>query len=163
MTTQITDKSNAQNRRARRGMRLRRLILTAAALAAAGGTALAASPATVGQLLDSGGKQLTGSEISRLFAGATIGGPALGQPDAKFQLRYRPDGSASGEVSSSGGSTKLSGTWSANGRNQYCQNLHTDQGFPIEGCFYYFTMGNRLFMAGNNDRSAPVLERQVTR
>ena len=126
--------------------------------------AAAAGPlATVGELLDSGGKQLTGSEISKFFVGATIGGPALGQPDAKFRLKYLPDGTASGEVSSSGGSTKITGTWSANQNNQYCQDLHTEQGMPIQGCFYYFTMGNRLFMASANGRSAPVLERQVTR
>ncbi len=125
--------------------------------------AAAGPPATVGELLDSGGKQLTGSEISRFFAGATIGGPALGQPDVKFRLKYLPDRTASGEVSSSGGSTKITGTWSADQNNQYCQDLHTEQGMPIQGCFYYFTMGNRLFMASANGRSAPVLERQVTR
>jgi hypothetical protein len=164
MTNHTQYKSNARRGRTRPWVPMWPLVIAMAALAAAaGGAALAASPATVGQLLDSGGKQLTGSEISKLFAGATIGGPALGQPDAKFQLRYRPDGSASGEVTSAGGSTKLTGTWSANQRNQYCQNLRTEQGFPIEGCFYYFAIGNRLFMAGNNDRSAPVLERQVTR
>ncbi len=125
--------------------------------------AAAGPPATVGELLDSGGKQLTGTEISKFFAGATIGGPALGQPDANFRRKYLPDRTASGEVSSSGGSTKITGTWSANQNNQYCQDLHTEQGMPIQGCFYYFTMGNRLFMAQTNGRSAPVLERQVTR
>ncbi len=120
-------------------------------------------PATVGELLNSGGKQLTGSEISKFFAGATIGGPALGQPDANFRLKYLPNGTASGDVSSSGGSTKITGTWSANQNNQYCQDLHTEQGMPIQGCFYYFTMGNRLFMATANGRSTPVLERQVAR
>ncbi len=125
--------------------------------------AAAGPPATVGELLDSGGKQLSGIEISKFFAGATIGGPALGQPDANFRRKYLPDRTASGEVSSSGGSTKITGTWSANQNNQYCQDLHTEQGMPIQGCFYYFTMGNRLFMAQTNGRSAPVLERQVTR
>ena len=140
-------------------------LIIAAVLALAGADAAAAaqSPATVGELLDSGGKQLTGSEISKFFAGATIGGPALGQPDVKFRLKYLPDRTASGEVSSSGGSTKITGTWSADQNNQYCQDLHTEQGMPIQGCFYYFTMGNRLFMAEANGRSAPVLERQVTR
>ena len=142
-----------------------RLIMTLVVLAMAGGTAAAsaASPATVGELLASGGRQLTGSEISNLFAGATIGGPALGQSNAKFEVNYRPDGTASGEVSSPGGSTKLTGTWSANQLGQYCQNLHTEQGMPIPGCFYYFTLGTRLFMAASNDRSAAVLERQVKR
>ena len=125
--------------------------------------AAAGPPATVGELLDSGGKQLSGIEISKFFAGATIGGPALGQPDANFRRKYLPDRTASGEVSSSGGSTKITGTWSANQNNQYCQDLHTEQGMPIQGCFYYFMVGNRLFMAQTNGRSAPVLERQVTR
>jgi len=125
--------------------------------------AAAGPPATVGELLDSGGKQMNGSDIAKFFAGATIGGPALGQPSATFRLKYLADGTASGDVSSSGGSTKITGTWSTNQNNQYCQNLHTEQGMPILGCFYYFTMGNRLFMASSNGRSAPVLERQVTR
>ena len=125
--------------------------------------AAAGPPATVGELLDSGGRQLTGSEIAKFFAGATIGGPALGQPDANFRRKYLPDRTASGEVSSSGGSTKITGTWSANQNNQYCQDLRTEQGMSIQGCFYYFTMGNRLFMATANGRSTAVLERQVTR
>lgn len=141
------------------------LIIIAAVLALAGADAAAAvqSPATVGQLLASGGKQLTAGEILRMFAGATIGGPALGQPDANFQLHYLPNGTASGEVTSSGGHTKLSGRWSANQANQYCQDLQTEQGMPIPGCFYYFTLGNRLFMAQATSPSTPVLERQVRR
>ncbi|MGE5270555.1 MAG: hypothetical protein ACM3JG_12885 [Thiohalocapsa sp.] len=139
----------------------KRLII-AAVLAMIGHYALAAMPATVGQLLDSGGKQLTASEIRQLFAGATIGGPALGGYDASFRVSYRPDGTASGEVSTSGGSQTLTGTWSANQNNQYCQNLRTAQGMAIPGCFYYFTLGNRLFMAAGKDRSAQVSERQVT-
>ena len=140
-------------------------LIAAVVLALAGAAAAAAtqSPATVGELLDSGGKQLTGGEIAKFFAGATIGGPALGQPDVKFQVKYLTNGAAAGEISSAGGSTKLTGTWSANQNNQYCQDLRTAQGMPILGCFYYFTIGNRLFMATANDRSTPILERQVTR
>jgi hypothetical protein len=146
------------------GTMKKRLIIAAAALAMIGPYALAAAvPATVGQLLDSGGKQLTGSEIRQLFAGATIGGPALGGFDARFQVHYRRDGTASGEVSGQGGSQQLTGTWSANQNNQYCQDLHTAQGMSIPGCFYYFTLGNRLFMAAGRDRSAQVSERQVRR
>ena len=61
-------------------------LIIAAMLALAGADAAAAtqSPATVGELLDGGGKQLTGGEIAQLFAGATIGGPALNQPDVRF-------------------------------------------------------------------------------
>ena len=140
-------------------------LIIAAMLALAGAAAAAAtqSPATVGELLDSRGRQLTGGEITRLFAGATIGGPALNQPDVKFQVKYLINGTAAGEVSSAGGSTQLTGTWSANQNNQYCQDLRTAQGMPIQGCFYYFTIGNRLFMATANGRPTPILERQVTR
>ena len=140
-------------------------LIIAAMLALAGADAAAAtqSPATVGELLDSGGKQLTGGEIAKLFAGATIGGPALNQPDVRFQVTYLTNGTAAGEIASAGGSTQLTGTWSANQSNQYCQDLRTAQGMPILGCFYYFTIGNRLFMATANDRSTPILERQVTR
>ena len=140
-------------------------LIIAAMLALAGADAAAAtqSPATVGELLDGGGKQLTGGEIAKLFAGATIGGPALNQPDVKFQVTYLTNGTAAGEIASAGGSTQLTGTWSANQSNQYCQDLRTAQGMPILGCFYYFTIGNRLFMATANDRSTPILERQVTR
>jgi len=141
-------------------------LIIAAMLALAGADAAAAatqSPATVGELLDGGGKQLTGGEIAKLFAGATIGGPALNQPDVRFQVKYLTNGTAAGEIASAGGSTQLTGTWSANQSNQYCQDLRTAQGMPILGCFYYFTIGNRLFMATANGRSTPILERQVTR
>ena len=92
-------------------------LIIAAMLALAGADAAAAatqSPATVGELLDGGGKQLTGGEIAKLFAGATIGGPALNQPDVKFQVKYLTNGTAAGEIASAGGSTQLTGTWSAN-------------------------------------------------
>lgn len=127
------------------------------------GVALADPPGTVGALLDGGGKQLSKAVILKLFAGATINGTAMGSSNSTFQLHYSADGTASGEGRSPGGSTKISGAWSANDHDQYCQDLHTAQGMPIKGCFYYFSMGNRLFAAPAADRSTPVYERQLTR
>lgn len=125
--------------------------------------ALAASPSTVGELLDGGGRQLTREDILKLFAGATINGAAMGSANSTFQLRYLADGTATGKGRTPAGSTKISGTWSANDRNQYCQDLRTADGVPLQACFYYFVMGTRLYAAPTANRSAPVYERQLTR
>jgi hypothetical protein len=122
------------------------------------------APATVGALIHSGGKQLTKNEILKLFSGATINGTAMGAPGSTFQLKYMPDGTASGEGKSPASApTKITGTWSANDRNQYCQDLKTAHGVPIQGCFYYFMLNGHLFAAAKDDLSQPVYERRLTR
>ena len=87
----------------------------------------------------------------------------MGAPNSTFQLKYMPNGIASGEGRSPGGATKITGTWSANDRDQYCQDLKTAQGMPIQGCFYYFTWSGRLFAAPKDERSQPVYERVLKR
>jgi hypothetical protein len=123
----------------------------------------AGPPSTVGELLQQGGKQMNSAEIKQRFAGATVNGTAMGTRDSKFQLRYMPDGSAAGEGSSPGGSTKITGTWSTNADDQYCQDLRTGFGSSIKGCFYYFAIGDRLFAAPTTEKSAPVYERELTK
>lgn len=125
--------------------------------------AFAASPATVGELLDAGGKRLSRVDIQRLFAGAKIQGSAMGSPDSTFLLSYGADGTATGEGRFPGGATAITGTWSANERDQYCQSLRTASGTPIQGCFYYFVIGDRLFAAPTDSRAAPLYERRLTR
>jgi hypothetical protein len=139
------------------------VLLLAQPLAMPAEAAAADAPATVGELLDGGGKQLTRDEILKLFAGATIKGTQMGRPDATFEMRYKADGTASGTGTVPVGSTKISGTWSANERNQYCQDLQTADGNRIQGCFYYFMKGDKLYAAPTNGRSERVYQRQLTR
>lgn len=88
----------------------------------------------------------------------------MGTRDSKFELRYLPDGTATGEGwPPVGPSTKISGTWSTNDHDQYCQDLRTAAGNAIQGCFYYFVVGDKLFAAPADDKSAAVYERQLTR
>ena len=130
----------------------------AAALAKPGGGA----PTNVGELLDQGGKRLTKQQITKLFAGATVSGSAMGARDQIFTMHYLADGTANGEGRAPGGSTKIAGTWSANDHDQYCQDLRTAAGAAINGCFYYFTLADRLFAAPSDSKSAPVFERQLS-
>ena len=145
---------------------MKRFIVAISVLGASFGpfaAAFADAPATVGALLDGGGKKMTKNEILKLFAGATINGTAMGSPGSKFRLTYMPDGSAKGEGWAPGGSsTTISGTWSANDQDQYCQDLRTAAGVSIRGCFYYFAVNDQLYAAPADARSAPVYERRLT-
>src|ERR1051326_3661544 len=120
-------------------------------------------PATVGDLIGARGRQLKKDEILEGVAGATIDGAAMGYPNAKFQMRYAADGTANGKGLSPQGWAPISGTWSANDQDQYCQDLKVQGGNQIRGCFFYFMLGDRLFAAQSADKSASVYERTLTR
>lgn len=134
--------------------------------------AFAEQPATVGELLDKGGKKLTKDELARLVTGATIGGIAASDPNWKFQYTYKDDGSVSGNtfrftgagVATTGASTtRISGKWSLNEQGQLCSDTTNSFRQKYQRCDFYFSLGTAYFSSPTDDRTAALLEREVQR
>jgi hypothetical protein len=140
-----------------------KLVVMVVLLLSFAATVSAQSPASVGALLDQGGKQLTGDEVSRLYSGATVSGVQIGRPGTKFSVAYKPDGTASGSASWPGGNTNVSGSWSVNNVGQICNDFRNSSGGTIKGCNSLFRLGDKFYTAKTSDRAEPIYERQYVR
>ena len=126
--------------------------------------AFAQQPATVGDLLDKGGKKLTKDELSKLLAGATVSGIQRGRSGAKFHNTLNDDGSLRGfAVRVDGSTVGVFGKWSVNEQGQYCVDVRTTSGSKIEGCSFYFALANSYYSSGTDDRTESLYEREVKR
>ena len=88
--------------------------------------AFAQQPATVGDLLDQGGKKQTKDEFTKLLSGATISGIQAQNPSRKFEITYKEDSSISGrgwEAIGGGNVSGVFGTWSVNDQGQLCHHF----------------------------------------
>lgn len=126
--------------------------------------AFAQQPATVGDLLDRGGKKLTKDELTTVLTGATVKGTVPSNPGRQSEMTYNKDGTATGR--SSGGSGVgsaygLFGTWLINDQGQLCnrlRNMWEDRSPP---CMFYFMLGDTYYATTSDDKSAPVFIREI--
>jgi hypothetical protein len=123
----------------------------------------AQQPATVGNLLDQGGRRLTKDEIIRLYTGATVTGSQVGKAATRFRTTYNADGSANGSAVWPGGSTTVTGSWSIDAAGQVCNDLTNSFGGKVQGCLPYFVLDGTYYSARMTDRTEPIYERQFTR
>jgi hypothetical protein len=124
--------------------------------------------ATVGELLDKGGKKLTKDEVAKLIPGATIGGIIPRFPNMKSDHTYKDDGSVSGNVVrvTGGGpstATGVFGKWSVNEQGQICTDLRDTRGGSFQNCNFYFRLGDAYYVATTDDKMAQIFEREVKR
>jgi hypothetical protein len=145
--------------------RIAAIILTVGMTIASLPTAYGQQISTVGDVVDKGGKKLTKDEVQKLASGAIVSGFQGGNfPNTRFRNQLSPNGSVSGDAwHGDVWFTKISGTWSVNDAGQYCNDLKNDQGIKIVGCFFYYSLGDRLYSAAGTDRSVPVNVRQFAR
>ena len=128
--------------------------------------AFAQQAATVGELLDKGGKKLTKDELAKLVTGATIAGLAQSDPNYRSENTYKDDGSMSGHafrVSGGTYTTGVFGTWSLNDQGQLCVVFKTNWGWGSQVCNFYFSLGTAYYVAPTDDRMAQLVVREVKR
>src|SRR2546421_9287620 len=124
---------------------LARVVLSLFALPLEG---LCQQPATVGEILDKGGKKLTKEEVIKLVPGATISGISMtNYPSYKSEYTYKGDGSMSGGALkiSGGGYTSASGKWSVNEDGQLCTDRSTSSGRSDVYCDHYFSLDGKYY------------------
>jgi hypothetical protein len=124
---------------------------------------------TLGELLDAGGKKLSGAEVTTAVAGANMSG--VNKTGNTFQADFKPDGSYGGSVQSARGRQKtggLTGTWKVDGEGRFCTEFTSSRGPTghAEGgtCVYLFKAGDTYFVSDSDtDRSAQVLKRTIAK
>ena len=126
------------------------------------GTVFAQQPATVGDVLDKGGKKLTKEELSALLTGAVVSGTQAGT-GAIYRNTLNPDGSVSGSaVRSDGQSVGVFGKWTVNDQGQQCWDLSTGPGSKFGTCAFYFLLDNVYYTSTSGDeRTAALLVRDI--
>ena len=128
--------------------------------------AFAQQPATVGELLDKGGKKLTKDELAKLVTGATMSGISPINPSWKSQTTFKGDGSYSGIVVRAGagvGTSGIFGKWSLNDQGLMCTDGANSSNQRIQNCNFFFRLGTAYYMGPTDDRTAQLLEREIKR
>ena len=129
--------------------------------------AAAQQPATVGDLLEKGGKKLNRDELSKLLSGAHVSGTSIANPNAKFELTYKTDGTHEGTamaVHGVGNKTQFWGKWSVNEQGETCfETQFRGQPGTSTGCTSYYVLGGTYYQAAKDDKSAPVQLREIKR
>jgi hypothetical protein len=120
---------------------------------------------TLGDLLDRGGKKLTGAEVKQLMTGATMSGVQGGNfPNTTFKNSFLDNGAVAGDAWNNGKwFTKIRGTWSVNDAGQFCQELLNDSRERIGGCSNYYQLGNSYYLVRGDARSDIGNERKITK
>ena len=130
-------------------------------------SALAQHPATVGDLLDKGGKKLAKDEVTQLVSGATVSGASFNDPQTTRVYTYRDNGSISGHsivamVPSS--SRPVAGKWAISDQGQICVDRESSRtGKTDHYCGFYFVLNNSYYEAGTDARSASIFSREIKR
>ena len=121
--------------------------------------------ATVGEVLDRGGVQLSREELSKLLPGAMLSGPTETGDQSSGEIAG--DGGISGTVrTASGRSGGYSGKWLVNAAGQFCHDVKISVGrhnSTDSGCTYFFRLGKRYFVAETVERTAHVLARTIVK
>jgi hypothetical protein len=128
--------------------------------------ALCQQPATVGEILDNGGKKLAKEEVVKLVTGATISGISMtNYPNYRNEYTYKGDGSMSGGALriSGPGFTSVSGKWSVNEDGQLCTDRSTSSGRSDVYCDHYFSLDGKYYASREADKPALVVEREIKR
>jgi hypothetical protein len=115
------------------------------------------------EILDKGGKRLSGEEVRALLVGATVTG-ALSN-GAQFESHYTADGKVAGTVASMQGMSSTVGTWIVGEKGDLCADVTvTRSGAQLKACSFYFKAGDEYFSStSDSDRNATAAKRNVRR
>ena len=117
--------------------------------------ASACAQATIGELLDAGGRQLSKPELVALLSGATYSGQTrLGQP---FHIRSRPDGSFSGSARG----VQFGGRWWVEANGLHCWEVREPRPLDEVSCSTWFRKGSDYFVSDADARRDARLRKRV--
>lgn len=123
----------------------------------------AVAQATLGELLEQGGKRLERAEVQALLVGATLAGPTTMGGDVRLEVKA--DGSLSGNIRGVR-SYGVMGTWKLEDDGRFCTDLTSAGSRPVQfaSCNHYYRRGNEFFAAdAASTPETPVRPRQVSR
>ncbi len=126
--------------------------------------ALAQHPATVGELIDKGGRRLGQQEFRTLFSGANVKGTSTINPNVTAETLYKTDGTLEGFASSGvGRGVQYWGNWSIDEQGEFCSQLQiTGQG-PTKSCGFLFELRGTYYASIKDEKSAPLYQREIRR
>ena len=125
---------------------------------------LAQQPATVGELIDKGGKKLGSEEVTKLISGSDVSG-VLMSSGHQFEVTYKSNGTLQGRLigaRTDGRSLAYWGKWSVNERGELCVDINSSGG-PSKGCQPFFQSAGKYYQASKDDKSAPIYLREIKR
>ena len=114
---------------------------------------------TIGDLMRDGGRKLSKAEVVTLYTGATVSGDQIGRPETRFQMVYKPDGSAGGSYTNPSANGTVAGKWSVNEQGQFCSDLVNSSGGKIQGCSWLFVQAGRYWAARTDESTEPLAYR----
>lgn len=141
-------------------MNVRTLLVSMALMLASTDSAFA--QATLGELLDAGGKKLTKDEVTSTVSGKTVTG--MNTLGGETRIDYQADGAMMGSGKNPQGRGReypISGKWWVEENGKWCTDFRTPGG-PNSTCGYLFKNGDEYFVSGSpSDRSARVVKRII--
>ena len=121
--------------------------------------------ASLGELLDAGGKKLSKTEVIATLGGANLSGPS--KTGGAFQVDFKADGSFTGSVQSAASkSGGLFGTWTVDESGKVCFEFTSSLGSAGSSrgsnCAFFYKSGDSYFVAeSDTDRGTPLLKRTI--
>jgi hypothetical protein len=121
--------------------------------------------ASLGELLDAGGKKLSKAEVTATLGGANLSG--VSKTGGLFQADFRADGSYTASVQSAGGkSGGTFGTWTVDDTGKVCVEFTSSLGAAGSSkgsnCAFFYKSGDSYYVSESDaDRSAPLLKRTI--
>jgi hypothetical protein len=112
---------------------------------------------TVGELLDKGGKKLTGADYAAMTPLRTK--YVWPQGGGEGDLVYLADGTLSGSEYqySSRSESPATGTWTADDEGKWCMKKHmTLWNSRTDRCWYTYQLGSEFYGSASDDRAARV-------
>lgn len=143
---------------------LKLLLTTSVSLVAIPLEAFCQRPATVGELLEKGGKKLTKEEVTRLVTGATVSGMSMtNYPNFRTEYTYKSDSSMNGGSSRVAGSEFISvkGGWSVTEDGQLRTDRTSSWGNTKAYYDHYFYLRGKYYASRAADKGALVVGRAV--
>jgi len=138
--------------------RVIRFGMLAAAVAASLSVVPASAQATIGELLDAGGKRLGKDELRTLLSGATYRG--VTRFGARFTVHSDTDGSFRGVSERDG--KPFAGRWWVEDGGLYCTELRGGRHGGETSCSTWFRQGARYFASdADAQRGAPLRRRDI--
>jgi hypothetical protein len=143
-------------------MKVRTLLTSIALMLASTDSAFA--QATLGELLDAGGKKLTKDEVTSTVSGKTVTG--MNTLGGEMRVDYNADGAMMGSGKNPQGRGReypISGKWWVDETGKWCTDFRTPAG-PNSTCSYLFKNGDEYFLSGSpSDRSVRVVKRTISK
>jgi len=123
--------------------------------------ALAQEPQIVKDLLDKGGKRVAKDELVAALSNATMSGST--SASTTFENNYKADGTVSGAAHVGSDLVGVFGKWSVNRDGMLCSQLRNTRGQAFGSCVPYFILDGAYYSAPEDEPTARLSRRTITK